>query len=365
MELATLERHWNEFGRTDPMWAILTDGPGGNRWGADAFFAAGLPTVDYVLRRAGELGLPAERRRALDFGCGLGRLTQALAHHFEHVDGVDIAATMIDGAREHNRHGERVAYHVNTASDLSLFADDSFDFVFTYVVLQHIHPRYTLRYLLEFLRILKPGGLLAFQLPCHEAPPPALPEGAHLASLEPRVATVEAVAGTRTIVPVTVRNASRCPWPLQIDGRDVVLRLGNHWLDDHGATISFDDGRAGLPVDLPPDASVDVDLAVTAPSVPGTYTLELDLVHEGNCWFAQRGSPVARVQTVVRRPDGEAVPADDEAADEEPFVPVMEVHGIREPVVVGVLEASDATVVARDPDGAAFGWEGRLYFVTK
>jgi hypothetical protein len=115
---------------------------------------------------------------------------------------------------------------------------------------------------------------------------------------------------------------------------------------------------------VPPGGSVHVDLAVTVPSAPGRYLLELDLVHEGICWFGQHGSPPARL--AVEAEVGADV--DDEAGDapaEEPFVPVMEVHGISEPVVSGVLEACGATVVAREPDRAAIAWEGWLYFVTK
>jgi SAM-dependent methyltransferase len=208
VKLDTLAHHWNQFGRNDPMWAICTDGPGGNRWEADAFFEDGLPTIERVLARGAELGLPGARGRALDFGCGLGRLTQPLARYFDRVDGVDIAESMIEGARLYNRFGERVAYHVNTGDDLSLFEDDSFDLILTYIVLQHVHPRYSLRYLLDFVRILKPGGLLAFQLPSREAPPPALPPGAHRALIRPEVASLTAPAGAKTVVPVTVCNDS-------------------------------------------------------------------------------------------------------------------------------------------------------------
>jgi len=337
--------------------------PGGNRWDIDAFFENGVPTIDLVLARAAELGLPAGRARALDFGCGLGRLTQPLAAHFDEVHGVDIAESMIEGARRYNRHGARVTYHVNTRDDLCVFPDDSFDLILSYVTLQHIHPRYTLKYLLDFLRILKPGGLLAFQLPSREAPPPQLPSGAHRAAIRPATPVIAAPAGAKTVIPVTVRNASQFTWPLQIDGRDTVLRLGNHWLDERFEMLAFDDGRAGLPVDLAPGASVEIELGVTVPGAPGTYALELDLVHEGNCWFAQHGSPTARVTVVAE--DAAADGSTSAGDGAEPFVPVMEVHGIPEPVVTGVLEACGAAVVAREPDRGAFAWEGWLYFVTK
>ena len=111
------------------------------------------------------LGIEAKRGRALDFGCGVGRLTQALAERFDAVHGVDIAASMIDLAERHNRFGDRCKYHLNEKDELSLFADGSFDFVLTFICLQHMEPRYARRYLAEFARIVAPGGVLYFQLP--------------------------------------------------------------------------------------------------------------------------------------------------------------------------------------------------------
>ena len=76
MNLTDLQRHWDAFGRHDPMWAILTDpARKGGRWTADEFFATGVTEIGAVMAAARALGLPARRRRALDFGCGLGRLT--------------------------------------------------------------------------------------------------------------------------------------------------------------------------------------------------------------------------------------------------------------------------------------------------
>ena len=84
---------------------------------------------------------PQEHRRALDFGCGVGRLTQALADYVDHAVGVDIAPSMIELARRHNTHGSRCEYIVNDTDHLSRFADQIFDVVYTGRVLQHIAPQ--------------------------------------------------------------------------------------------------------------------------------------------------------------------------------------------------------------------------------
>ncbi len=105
------------------------------------------------------------RQRALDFGCGVGRLSQALAEHFERVVGVDIAESMVQRAREYNRYGDRVVYLVNTSDDLEILDSNSFDFVYTNITLQHIPPEPAGKYIREFFRVLRPGGVAIFQVP--------------------------------------------------------------------------------------------------------------------------------------------------------------------------------------------------------
>lgn len=165
MKLWLARRHWDRFARTDPLWAILTDPEKrGNRWALDEFFATGRNDVDRDLARirAACPGLP--RGHALDFGCGVGRLTQALPDHFDRVTGVDISSDMLALAERHNRWGERVRYLHNSRPDLGLIADGSVDFVISLITLQHIAPGHAKSYIAEFLRVLAPGGAAFFQV---------------------------------------------------------------------------------------------------------------------------------------------------------------------------------------------------------
>ena len=111
------------------------------------------------------LGLKVPRKKALDFGCGVGRLTQSLADHFSEVCGLDIASSMIELANKYNRHGDKCRYYLNQHPDLKLFDDNDFDFIYSNITLQHMAPVYSQKYIQEFLRILSPEGLLVFQLP--------------------------------------------------------------------------------------------------------------------------------------------------------------------------------------------------------
>jgi ubiquinone/menaquinone biosynthesis C-methylase UbiE len=76
--------------------------------------------------------------RALDFGCGVGRLAQALLPRFERVDGVDIAPSMLELAARYNKDPARCVFHLNERADLALFPDRSFTFIYTSLVLQHV-----------------------------------------------------------------------------------------------------------------------------------------------------------------------------------------------------------------------------------
>jgi 2-polyprenyl-3-methyl-5-hydroxy-6-metoxy-1,4-benzoquinol methylase len=111
------------------------------------------------------LGVKITYNRALDFGCGVGRLSQALAKYFSTVDGVDISPSMIDLAKKYNRFENKVTYHLNNKNDLTLFNDNSFDLIYTTDVFQHMSPKYMEGYLCELLRILSHDGILIFQLP--------------------------------------------------------------------------------------------------------------------------------------------------------------------------------------------------------
>jgi SAM-dependent methyltransferase len=166
MRLSTVQRYWDRQAHADPMWAILTDPhKAGGRWDSAEFFATGTHEVGIFMDRAASWGAPASRRSALDFGCGIGRLTQALAEHFDQVYGVDISPKMIELARQYNRQGARCEYLWNPSGDLRHFADGSIDMIYSWITLQHMRPRYARRYLREFLRVVAPGGLLLFQYP--------------------------------------------------------------------------------------------------------------------------------------------------------------------------------------------------------
>jgi SAM-dependent methyltransferase len=166
LSLRSLQKSWDRLGATDPFWAILTDpAKKNNGWNETEFFQTGVGEVNHILEWVERVHPLPAKNLALDFGCGVGRLSQPLADHFQDVRGVDISPSMIDLARGFNRHGDRCRYFLHSDHNLALFGDATFDFIYSSITLQHIRPRFTRLYLAEFARVLRPGGVLVFQLP--------------------------------------------------------------------------------------------------------------------------------------------------------------------------------------------------------
>ena len=352
MSLERLQAVWESHGRADPLWAVLSDpARRGRKWDIDEFFATGRAHADAVVANLARVGLHHAGGRCLDFGCGPGRITQGLCAHFDEADGVDISPAMIDLARERNRFGEACRYHVNAEPDLSLFDDATFDAVVSFIVLQHIDPEHSTRYVSEFARVTKRGGAIVFQLPSHPRPPaPAepLPDGAFGASItlaEPVPASVS--PGATIVVSVDVTNEGSATWPGMVEGGgSCSVRLANHWLGFR-RVHQLDDGRSALPRDIEPGTAVRMTLSVTAPARPGRYRLELDLVQEHVAWFADKGSTTLRVPVRVgRSAPPTAHDLDDDVDEPEPFA----MHCVPRDQVVALLADAGAEVVAVDEE---------------
>lgn len=162
--LERLRRVWQTLGQDDPLWAVLSHADKrGGRWDAAEFLATGQIEIDTQLAALAASGFPRGRELALDFGCGAGRLTRALAGHFGRVIGVDVSASMVATARELNADVANVEFRENASPRIEDVADASVDFVFSHITLQHIPTALAAGYVDEFLRILAPGGVAVFQ----------------------------------------------------------------------------------------------------------------------------------------------------------------------------------------------------------
>ena len=165
--LQELQRTWEGLAQQDPLWAICTDPAKHNkRWSREEFFATGKNEVGVVVQCVTGLGVSIDGKApALDFGCGVGRLTRALAERFAECWGMDISPTMITLAKQFNRDLPQCRFLLNERDTLEGLEDNYFGFIYSSIVLQHMAEPYIRRYVAELVRVLRPGGALVFQLP--------------------------------------------------------------------------------------------------------------------------------------------------------------------------------------------------------
>ncbi len=376
----TLARNWEAFGQADPLFGVLSDPTKiGGKWDLEEFFETGHAHIRKLLRILRERNVSFVPGACLDFGCGVGRLTIPLSAHFDRTVGVDVAKSMIGPARRHLKPGDRCEFVVNRHPDLRQFQSGTFDFVHTCLVLQHIPPDVTRRYIAEFFRITRPGGLVVFQLPAIKlqeeaiSASHALPESGYLAGIE--IADLPGTLGAHaTTTPrVIVTNRSNVTWRHDIPaGRHICI--ANHWLHADGTVAVADDGRAHLPVTMAPGESEEVLLAVRAPAAPGAYLLEVDLVQERICWFAEKGSPTARASVAVvpsstppPSPGPSAAPARPSVVERirrcfRPGTPTFEMHVVsREDVEQTVRAHGGSLLHAINDNAAGERWESYTY----
>ena len=157
-EGAAMREAWNERARRDAFLYVETA-----HWDGDveAFFALGEERcrllVDPVLA---SLPRPASESVALDLGCGVGRVSRALAGRFASVTGVDVSDEMVAKAAELHPAERYPGLRFAASDGLTIpLADASVDFAFSYEVVQHMPSHEViLSNLRELRRVLRPDG---------------------------------------------------------------------------------------------------------------------------------------------------------------------------------------------------------------
>jgi SAM-dependent methyltransferase len=136
----------------------------GSHLSVDALMELGRAEVSEFIKEVGVQKLDFGRSLALDFGCGLGRITQALCPQFDRVIGVDISEVMVEKAESLNRFGERCRYVVCLTPDLSDIGDGSVDLVYSVNAFCHVPDNLLALHLRELIRVLAPNGLMMIQV---------------------------------------------------------------------------------------------------------------------------------------------------------------------------------------------------------
>lgn len=161
-----LKQTWTQLGQEDPMWAVVSHrGKRKGKWVVEEFFRTGENDVAYYHSMLRKHGAPERLAHILDFGCGVGRLAQAWARRADSVVGVDISPSMVHNAKRLATPLANVEFVVNEQPNLACFPNNCFELVASHICLQHMPWSLARRYILEFGRVCRPAGWVAFQLP--------------------------------------------------------------------------------------------------------------------------------------------------------------------------------------------------------
>lgn len=173
--LRDTDRDWRIIGEQDPFFGVLTD-PRYHRQNltdqarAD-FFGSGETEITTLFDRIRAIFGDFNPKSALDFGCGVGRLTQPLAHRFGDVVGVDVSTGMLAEARKHNH---------TRAIFLDQIPPRPFDWVVSFIVLQHVTPERGYALIGELLKAVAPHGGISLHIVFARTAPHAADAGTRI-----------------------------------------------------------------------------------------------------------------------------------------------------------------------------------------
>jgi len=157
-----MQQFWDERAREDAFFFVDNRLEYRNP-DVESFWAEGESDLAALLTLVGAAIRPQDT--VVDIGCGVGRLTRAIAAQEATVLAVDVSREMLDRARELNAHVEDVTWVHGDGTSLAQIADATADACVSHVVFQHIpDPHVTLGYVREIGRVLRPGGWAAFQV---------------------------------------------------------------------------------------------------------------------------------------------------------------------------------------------------------
>jgi SAM-dependent methyltransferase len=159
------DNDWEKFGQENPYYGVITDEKYKSNIlslkSKDIFFQSGEDYINDLLSNIKQNIDPNfSIARALDFGCGVGRLLIPLATVANSAVGIDISESMIKEARKNcdERGLSNVEFYLPCESD---YLANKFDFIHSFIVFQHIPANRGLKVFKGLLNRLSANGVCA------------------------------------------------------------------------------------------------------------------------------------------------------------------------------------------------------------
>jgi len=165
VEARDTDADWRRIGESEPHWGVLT-APEFRQARLDPanleeFYATGQRHIaDVAMQFSQIFGVAFHASKAFDFGCGVGRLTEAMAAYADHVIGYDISPGMLAAARQHGTAGRYT----------DELPDGPFGWINSYIVFQHIPASRGMQLLDQLMARLAPGGFVSLHFTIYREP---------------------------------------------------------------------------------------------------------------------------------------------------------------------------------------------------
>jgi 2-polyprenyl-3-methyl-5-hydroxy-6-metoxy-1,4-benzoquinol methylase len=160
---------WEKWGKENPYYGVLNNSQFLNSNLTDAsrteFFSTGEHHVNHVFETVRSRVKPGfSPERVLDYGCGTGRLVLPFCGRARRVVGVDISPSMIEEARKNCQKCGAESASFLLVDEFWSLPPSSFDFVHTFIVLQHVSVRRGEEIIRKLISVLVDGGVGAIQV---------------------------------------------------------------------------------------------------------------------------------------------------------------------------------------------------------
>jgi SAM-dependent methyltransferase len=153
---------WNEIAKTEPYWKVLSheEFKSPTEDALARFFLTGEHDVGYTATIFEKHFGDFSPNSALDFGCGVGRLTCAMQKYAKRIVGVDIAETMRTISSANMKKRGIIDFEILA----EIPTEEHFDWVNSVIVLQHIPPIRGYKLIEKLWDVVCPGGYFSIQL---------------------------------------------------------------------------------------------------------------------------------------------------------------------------------------------------------
>ena len=165
---------WRQYGKDAPHWSVLTGDefkPEQISDNIEKFYATGRDHVQDMLNPISRSGFDISRfNRVMDFGCGVGRLTLALAPIADRIIGVDISPPHLALAKDRATHIEDINVEFVSINEVDdILSLGKFNLIISFIALQHNPPPVISKILSNLLSSLANGGFAIIQVPTYIA----------------------------------------------------------------------------------------------------------------------------------------------------------------------------------------------------